>query len=77
MTRDAFRIAIFNNQGWRGTHATGPLTSDMSERQKAVEILRNSATQIAIEFPLVAEILRSVATEEERFIHYRPLRDDE
>jgi hypothetical protein len=30
-----------------------------------------------MEFPLVAEILRSVADEEERFIHHRPLRDDE
>jgi hypothetical protein len=77
VTRDAFRVAIFNNQGWPGPHAPGRLMSDMSLRQKAVEILRNSATRIAIEFPLVAEILRSVAEEEERFIHHRPLRDDE
>jgi hypothetical protein len=78
VTRDAFRVAIFNNQGWPGPHMSdGLLKSDMSEREKAVQILRSSAAQIEMEFPLVAEILRSVADEEERFIHHRPLRDDE
>jgi hypothetical protein len=75
--RDAFRAALFNHQGWPPALVGDRMTSDMSVRREAVTTLRSLADKLTVEYPRVAEILRTVADEEEHFINYRPRGDDE
>jgi hypothetical protein len=74
--RHALQIAIFNNQGWPGPLGHDHMMSAFTDRQQAVEKLSVFAGQLQLEFPIVAELLRAIAKEEERFCQRR-LNDDE
>jgi hypothetical protein len=73
--RAAFRAALFNHQGWPPALVENRITSDMSVRAEAVVTLRAMADRLTVEYPRIAELLRTVAEEEEHFINYRPVRD--
>ncbi len=73
--RAAFRAALLDHQGWPPALVGNRITSDMSVRAEAVVTLRAIADRLTVEFPRIAELLRTVAEEEEHFINYRPVRD--
>jgi hypothetical protein len=68
---DAFKSAIFNNQGWPGPLRNTLSMSSLEDRRKAVETLRGLAEKLTLDFPAVASLLRRAERAQEDVLRRR------
>lgn len=73
----AFKIAIFNNQGWPGPGNEGMEMTTRGERAEGVAKLVAYSQVLELSFPSVALLLRESAEEQRRMMESQRLRDDE